>query len=194
MHLGRAHTAGDIVAWVPDAERGVLRRHRRVQVGLLLRRRAFHRLAGDARRASPAFRPSALVPGRGDALVGADTVAEGIALTARLPRDTYRPGARGRRARRLAEGGASTLPRRPCDPKYANFADLRALPAVQRRARLRRGAAASTSRASGPPSATGRCGPRCRAETRDGRATSTQPLSLHAAAGHERPTPDADGR
>ena len=34
-------------------QRGVLGRHRRIQVGLLLRRRAFHRLAGDARPPRP---------------------------------------------------------------------------------------------------------------------------------------------
>ena len=39
-------------------QRGVLGRHRRVQVGLLLRRRALHRLAGHALRASTASRPT----------------------------------------------------------------------------------------------------------------------------------------
>ena len=37
----------------------------------------------------------ALVPGRGDALVGVDTVAEGIALTRDFLRDTYEPVKRG---------------------------------------------------------------------------------------------------
>ena len=37
----------------------------------------------------------ALVPGRGDALVGVDTVAEGIALTRDFLRDLYEPVQRG---------------------------------------------------------------------------------------------------
>ena len=37
----------------------------------------------------------ALVPGRGEALIGADTVAEGIALTAEFLRDLYQPVQRG---------------------------------------------------------------------------------------------------
>jgi hypothetical protein len=41
MHLGRAHTAGDIVIHVPDEERHVHRRHRRIPLRLLLRRRSF---------------------------------------------------------------------------------------------------------------------------------------------------------
>ena len=57
-HLGRAHTAGDAIALVPDAGVMLDRRHRRVQVGLLLRRRAFQRLAGHARR-DPALRAGA---------------------------------------------------------------------------------------------------------------------------------------
>ena len=54
--LGRAHTAGDIVALRPGRRRHVDRRHRRIQIRLLLRRRAFQRLAGDARGHPPASR------------------------------------------------------------------------------------------------------------------------------------------
>ena len=57
MHIGRGHTAGDVIAVVPDAERRVLRRSGRIPLGLLLRRCAFHRLAGDARQSRRIQRP-----------------------------------------------------------------------------------------------------------------------------------------
>jgi glyoxylase-like metal-dependent hydrolase (beta-lactamase superfamily II) len=80
VHLGRGHTAGDTIAWVPDA--GVMfsgdlveyksacycgDAHFRDWPGTL------DRLAG--------FQPRALVPGRGDALVGDARVREAIAGT-----------------------------------------------------------------------------------------------------------------
>jgi glyoxylase-like metal-dependent hydrolase (beta-lactamase superfamily II) len=79
MHLGRAHTMGDIVAWVPDAQ--VM-----FSGDIVEYRSACY--CGDAHLGDwpatlsriDAFRPKALVPGRGAALVG-DRVAEGIALT-----------------------------------------------------------------------------------------------------------------
>jgi glyoxylase-like metal-dependent hydrolase (beta-lactamase superfamily II) len=80
IHLGRGHTAGDIVAWVPDATvmfSGDLVEHRSACY------------CGDAhfkdwpatldRLAS--FDPVALVPGRGDALIGKRNVREAIGLT-----------------------------------------------------------------------------------------------------------------
>jgi glyoxylase-like metal-dependent hydrolase (beta-lactamase superfamily II) len=80
IHLGRGHTAGDIVAWVPDASV--------MFSGDLVE---YHSACycGDAhfkdwpatldRLAS--FDPMALVPGRGDALVGRGNVREAIGLT-----------------------------------------------------------------------------------------------------------------
>jgi glyoxylase-like metal-dependent hydrolase (beta-lactamase superfamily II) len=73
-HPGRGHTAGDTIAWVPDA--GVL-----FSGDLVEYRSACY--CGDAfLREWPAtieklraFAPEALVPGRGDALVGRDMVA-----------------------------------------------------------------------------------------------------------------------
>jgi glyoxylase-like metal-dependent hydrolase (beta-lactamase superfamily II) len=90
MHIGRAHTAGDIVAYVPDANV--------VFSGDIVEYKSAC-YCGDAHFTDwpatlarlGAFRADALVPGRGDALVGADTVAEGIALTRDLLRDTYEP-------------------------------------------------------------------------------------------------------
>jgi glyoxylase-like metal-dependent hydrolase (beta-lactamase superfamily II) len=79
MHLGRAHTMGDAVAWVPDAQ--VM-----FSGDIVEYRSACY--CGDAHlRDWPgtlsrieAFAAKALVPGRGAALKG-DRVAEGIALT-----------------------------------------------------------------------------------------------------------------
>jgi glyoxylase-like metal-dependent hydrolase (beta-lactamase superfamily II) len=90
MHIGRAHTAGDIVAYVPDANV--------VFSGDIVEYKSAC-YCGDAHFTDwpatlarlGAFRADALVPGRGDALVGADTVAEGIALTRDFLRDTYEP-------------------------------------------------------------------------------------------------------
>jgi glyoxylase-like metal-dependent hydrolase (beta-lactamase superfamily II) len=79
-HLGRAHTAGDIVAHVPDADI--------VFSGDLVEYRSAC-YCGDAHFADwPAtldalagLKPRALVPGRGAALKSPATVAEGIAMT-----------------------------------------------------------------------------------------------------------------
>ena len=57
MRIGRGHTAGDVVALSARRQRGVFRRPRRVSIGVLLRRRAFHRLAGYARSAGRVFSP-----------------------------------------------------------------------------------------------------------------------------------------
>lgn len=79
-HPGRGHTAGDTVAWVPDA--GVL-----FSGDLVEYRSACY--CGDAFlrewpatiAALAALRPDALVPGRGDALVGASTVSAAMTGT-----------------------------------------------------------------------------------------------------------------
>jgi glyoxylase-like metal-dependent hydrolase (beta-lactamase superfamily II) len=80
FHLGAGHTAGDIVAWVPDAEV--------MFSGDLVE---YHSACycGDAHlREWPLtldeikdFMPKALVPGRGDALTNAHQVVEAIAMT-----------------------------------------------------------------------------------------------------------------
>src|SRR5262249_30114759 len=78
--IGRAHTDGDIVAYVPDADV--------VCSGDIVEYKSAC-YCGDAHFTDwPAtlsrldnVKADALVPGRGEALVGAKTVAEGIALT-----------------------------------------------------------------------------------------------------------------
>jgi glyoxylase-like metal-dependent hydrolase (beta-lactamase superfamily II) len=94
MHLGRAHTAGDIIAYVPDANVAF-------SGDIVEYKSACY--CGDAHLANwpgtlarlSTFRAEALVPGRGEALVGADRVAEGIALTGQFLRDLYEPVRRG---------------------------------------------------------------------------------------------------
>ena len=94
MHIGRAHTAGDIIAYVPDANV--------VFSGDIVEYKSAC-YCGDAHftdwpatlEALAAIDADALVPGRGDALVGRGTVKEGIELTRQFLRDLYTPVARG---------------------------------------------------------------------------------------------------
>ncbi len=120
MQLGRAHTAGDIVAWVPDS--GVMFTGDVVE---------YHSACycGDGHfndwpatlDAIAAYRPKAIAPGRGDALVGADRVADAIALTGDFVRSTYQPVAAV-----AARGGSLKAAwdacRAACDPKFGDYA------------------------------------------------------------------------
>jgi len=120
MHLGRAHTAGDIVAWVPDA--GVM-----FSGDIVEYKSACY--CGDGHfgdwpktlSAIEAFDPQAIAPGRGDALVGADKVAEACELTRDFIASTYRPVAAV-----AARGGtlkdAWDACRAACDTKFADYA------------------------------------------------------------------------
>ena len=100
LHLGAGHTAGDIVAFVPDAEA-------MFSGDLVEYRSACY--CGDAHlrewpltlEAIRDFHPKALVPGRGDALTGEPTVREA-------------------RGRSLKETYAAV--REAMDPKFASFA------------------------------------------------------------------------
>ena len=120
IRLGRAHTAGDIVAYVPDA--GVM-----FSGDIVEYKSACY--CGDGHfgdwpatlDAIAAFGPRALVPGRGDALVGADKVAEAVGLTRDFLTSTYRPVAE------VALGGgdlreAMAACRAACDPKFKGYA------------------------------------------------------------------------
>jgi glyoxylase-like metal-dependent hydrolase (beta-lactamase superfamily II) len=94
MWLGRGHTAGDIVAWVPDA--------RVMYSGDLVEYRSAC-YCGDAHFGDwpdtldelGQLGPEALMPGRGDAVTGPDKVAEAVDLTRQFLRDTYDTVARG---------------------------------------------------------------------------------------------------
>ena len=118
--LGRAHTAGDIVAWVPDA--GVMFSGDIVE---------FHSACycGDGHfndwpgtlRAIRRFRPEALMPGRGDAVVGVSEVENALQLTEEFVTSTYRPvariAARGGTLREAFEACRAT-----CDRRFSSYA------------------------------------------------------------------------
>jgi glyoxylase-like metal-dependent hydrolase (beta-lactamase superfamily II) len=120
MHLGRAHTAGDIVAWVPDAEV--------MFTGDIVEYKSAC-YCGDAHFGDwgntldvvKSFRPRSIAPGRGDALVGADQVEEAIESTRDFVDSTYRAAAR------VASAGGSLKQawdavREACDAKFSSFA------------------------------------------------------------------------
>ena len=138
MHIGRGHTAGDVVAFVPDADV--------VFSGDLVEYRSAC-YCGDAHFTDwpetldrlAEFQAKALVPGRGAALTDAAKVTEGIEMTTDFLTTLYgsvqKSVAMGRSLkddlRRRARGDG---------PEILLVRDLRALHAVQRLARLRRGA------------------------------------------------------
>ena len=120
MFLGRAHTAGDIVAFVPDANV--------MFTGDIVE---YHSACycGDGHFADwpetleqiRGFDLDAIAPGRGDALVGRARVDEALDNTADFVTSTYRPIAR------VAQGGGSLKEawdacRAACDPKFASYA------------------------------------------------------------------------
>lgn len=120
MHLGRALTAGDIVAYVPDANV--------MFTGDIVE---YHSACycGDAHlqdwpatlEAIRAFGPDALAPGRGDALVGTKMVNAALINTADFVTLTYRS------VSRVAQGGgglkdAVAACRAHCDPKFGDYA------------------------------------------------------------------------
>jgi glyoxylase-like metal-dependent hydrolase (beta-lactamase superfamily II) len=120
MFLGRAHTAGDIVAHVPDEN--VMFAGDIVEYNSAC-------YCGDAHfedwpatlEAVRSFRPAAIAPGRGDALVGDARVNEALDNTADFLNATYRPVAR------VAKGGGTLrqawdAARAECDPKFASYA------------------------------------------------------------------------
>jgi len=120
MHIGRGHTAGDVVAFVPDANV--------VFSGDLVE---YHSACycGDAHFTDwPAtldrlaeFSANALVPGRGAALKTAKQVAEGIALTEDFLTTLYGSVADSvARGRSLKE--AYDAVRAAMDPRFSSFA------------------------------------------------------------------------
>ncbi len=120
MHLGRAHTAGDIVAWVPDEQvmftGDIVEYHSACYCG-----DGHFADWGNTLDAIKSFRPRAIAPGRGDALVGEKIVNEAIENTRDFVESTYRPAAMV-----AARGGtlkeAWDAVRAECDPKFADYA------------------------------------------------------------------------
>ena len=120
MTMGRAHTAGDAVVWVPDQEvmftGDIVEYHSACYCG----DGHFHdwpqTLANIA-----AFSPKSIAPGRGDALVGEEMVQKALASTADFVKSTYDPV-----ARIVARGGsfkeAWDAVRAECDEKFGDYA------------------------------------------------------------------------
>ncbi|WP_188478403.1 MBL fold metallo-hydrolase [Primorskyibacter flagellatus] len=118
--VGRAHTAGDAVVWVPDEEvlytGDIVEYHSACYCG------DGHFTDWPATLdAVAAYDPRAIAPGRGDALIGADRVAEAIANTKDFIRSTYRPVQKvAARGGTLKEAWEAV--RAECDPKFADYA------------------------------------------------------------------------
>ncbi|MDE2915534.1 MAG: MBL fold metallo-hydrolase [Paracoccaceae bacterium] len=120
MHLGRAHTAGDIVIWVPDEQV--------MFTGDIVEFRSAC-YCGDGHFADwdgtldavDSWRPLAVAPGRGGALVGRDQVEAAVESTRDFLRSTYLPAERV-----AARGGALKdawdAVRAECDPKFSDYA------------------------------------------------------------------------
>ncbi|MGE0238548.1 MAG: MBL fold metallo-hydrolase [Parvibaculaceae bacterium] len=120
LFLGRAHTAGDIVAHIPDANV--------MFTGDIVEYRSAC-YCGDAHFTDwPAtletvrqFRPTAIMPGRGDALVGEEMVNTALDSTVDFLRSTFHPVAG------VARGGGSLKEaweacRAACDSKFSAYA------------------------------------------------------------------------
>ncbi|MCY3879718.1 MAG: MBL fold metallo-hydrolase [Rhodobacteraceae bacterium] len=120
LQLGRAHTAGDAVVWVPDQEV--------MFTGDIVEYRSAC-YCGDGHFGDwgatldrvASFRPQAIAPGRGDALADPGIVREALEGTRQFLDATYRPVAR------IAACGGSlkeawTAAREVCDPQFADYA------------------------------------------------------------------------
>jgi len=120
MHLGRGHTAGDVVAYVPDANV--------VFSGDLVEYRSAC-YCGDAHLTDwpqtldrlAAFKANALVPGRGAALTTAERVQAGIDGTRDFLTTLY-GSARDSVAKGLTLKEAFAAARKVMDPKFSDYA------------------------------------------------------------------------
>ena len=120
MHLGRAHTAGDIVIQVPDQNvmftGDIVEYHSACYCG-----DGHFGEWGQTLDAIKAFEVDAIAPGRGDALMGQAMVNMAIEATRDFVRSTYQPAAKV-----AAKGGslkdAWDAVRAVCDPKFSDFA------------------------------------------------------------------------
>ena len=119
-HLGRAHTAGDIVAYVADENV--------MFTGDIVEYRSACYCGdghfgdwGGTLDAIKDYQVDAIAPGRGDALVGREMVDTAIESTRDFLESTYRPAARV-----AARGGslkdAWDAVREGCDTKFADYA------------------------------------------------------------------------
>jgi glyoxylase-like metal-dependent hydrolase (beta-lactamase superfamily II) len=120
MKLGRAHTAGDAVVWVPDQEvmftGDIVEYHSACYCG-----DGHFNDWEETLQNIAAFEPKSIAPGRGDALLGEEMVAKALESTADFVRSTYQPIAKV-----VARGGtmkeAWDACRAACDPKFSDYA------------------------------------------------------------------------
>tara|TARA_B100000989_G_scaffold34758_1_gene22123 strand:- start:843 stop:1796 length:954 start_codon:yes stop_codon:yes gene_type:complete len=120
MFLGRAHTAGDIVAFIPDEQvmftGDIVEYHSACYCG-----DGHFNDWGKTLDRIVSFNPTAIAPGRGDALIGETMVSAAIAGTRDFIDSTYRPAAMV-----AAKGGtlkhAWDAVRAACDPKFSDYA------------------------------------------------------------------------
>lgn len=120
MHLGRAHTAGDIVIQVPDQNvmftGDIVEDHSACYCG-----DGHFGDWGNTLDNIAAFDVDAIAPGRGEALIGKDAVERAIESTRDFVESTYLPAAKV-----AARGGslkeAWDAVRESCDPKFKDYA------------------------------------------------------------------------
>ena len=120
MHLGRAHTAGDIVIHVPDENvmftGDIVEDHSACYCG-----DGHFSDWSETLDNITSFDVDAIAPGRGGALIGKDAVERAIESTRDFVESTYLPAARV-----AARGGslkeAWDAVRAVCDPKFADYA------------------------------------------------------------------------
>lgn len=119
MHLGRAHTAGDIVIHVPDQNvmftGDIVEAHSACYCG----DGHFGDWGGTLDRIK-AFDLAAIAPGRGNAVMGAQ-VSEALERTRDFVESTYRPVAKVA-ARNGTLKDAWDAVRKACDPKFRDYA------------------------------------------------------------------------
>jgi glyoxylase-like metal-dependent hydrolase (beta-lactamase superfamily II) len=120
MQLGRAHTAGDAVIYVPDQNvmftGDIVEYHSACYCG----DGHFHDWPGTLNRIRE-WDLDAIAPGRGDALLGREMVNAALDSTADFVRSTYRPAARvALRGGSLKEAWDAV--RAECDPKFSDYA------------------------------------------------------------------------
>jgi glyoxylase-like metal-dependent hydrolase (beta-lactamase superfamily II) len=120
MHLGRAHTAGDIVIHVPDENvmftGDIVEDHSACYCG-----DGHFADWGTTLDAIKAYDVNSIAPGRGGALIGKEAVNRAIESTRDFVNSTYAPAARV-----AAQGGtlkqAWDAVRAECDPKFKDYA------------------------------------------------------------------------
>ena len=120
MQLGRAHTAGDAVIYVPDQNvmftGDIVEYHSACYCG----DGHFHDWPGTL-EAIRAWNLDAIAPGRGDALVGSEMVNKALDSTKDFVTSTYRSVAQvALRGGSLKDAMAAC--RATCDPKFADYA------------------------------------------------------------------------